>query len=109
LSIVFDEHPEDVHWVLLSTLQANRRVVAFGPERQYDPALAGKTLEVLIDASALSPASELKLILSDTAGDGICCRTGNGSFSVSDQEGRLLFNGTSEGKRREVFPFSLGT
>jgi FG-GAP repeat len=118
LSITFDDHPQDVHWVLVSTvfvlidgsLRADRRsVVAFGPERQYGPALAGKTLEVLIDASAVSPASELKLIFTDTAGDGICCRVGNGSFLVSDQEGRLLFNGTSMGKRREVLPFSLET
>ena len=122
LSITFDDHPQDVHWVIISTLgefdngeqdasgrssRVDHRVVAFGPERQYGPELAGKSLEIPIDAPALPANSELKFIYSDTARNGLCCEVGNGAFSLSDQDGRLLFTGTSEGKRREIFPFSL--
>ena len=122
LSITFDDHPQDVHWVIISTLGKfdnsekdgsgrssllDHRVVAFGPETQYGPELAGKTLEIPVDVPAFTANSELKFIYSDTARNGLCCEAGNGSFSVSDQNGELLLTGSSEGKRREVFPFSL--
>lgn len=111
LSISFDEHPEDVHWVIVEegSSQVDRRVLAFGPETQYGFSLAKTTLEISVSISAVSPStSEFKLIYSDTARDGLCCNTGSGSFELyDDQEEKVLLSGTAEGKRRAVFPFSL--
>jgi hypothetical protein len=90
-----------------------RTLLGFGPEEEYDSAMAGTQLILLIDVSQATPESTLKLIISDDGRDGLCCDYGKGRFRlyngtfVSNDIENFLVTGTAEGKRREVHPFKL--
>lgn len=117
LPITFDRHPEEVHWVIVSSemvpaesgrSRVDRRILVFGPETKYDESLSQTKLEIPLEVSVTNPSSsQLKFILTDTAGGGLCCRYGAGSYEIYDDERSLLASGNAKGKGREVVSFSL--
>jgi len=120
LRIDFDEHPSDVHWVLLARsfvvkdnrMKVEHTVLAFGPKTVYGNELTSSTYSETIDVSLAPSDSTLKLFFTDTGRDGLCCSFGTGSYRIYngtsfDDSTDALVSGSAEGLYREVKEFTL--
>lgn len=119
LQIDFDEHPSDVHWVLLARsfviedneMKVKRTVLAFGPKTVYGNDFASSTYRERIDVSLTPSGSSLKFFFTDTGRDGLCCSFGTGSYRIYNGTSFIstdeLVSGSAEGLYREVQEFTL--
>ncbi|TYB79900.1 T9SS type A sorting domain-containing protein [Bizionia myxarmorum] len=84
LAITFDNYPEETSWAILqgSTTVASGGTYGSQPDRS--------TLNLNIDL----PAGCYSLVVRDVYGDGICCRYGNGSYTLKDGSTTLATGGS---------------
>jgi hypothetical protein len=97
VEILLDNNPAETTWAI--TEPNNGAVIASGGP--YAPGMAGTT----VTASVCLPDDCYDFVIRDAALDGICCATGNGSYTVSTG-GSVLASGGDFGAR-EVTNFCL--
>lgn len=97
LSIRLDNYPEETSWRIVSDAGA---VVARGGRYRNQP--DGSRLEIKRNL----PVGCYQLRFFDSFGDGICCRFGRGSYTLSDNEGVLASGGVF--RRRDFTDFCVG-
>ncbi len=84
ISITLDNYPGETSWELLDS---SGIVVASGGTYQNEP--NGSTVNAV---SCLEDGC-YTFSIKDSYGDGICCRYGSGSYSVTDEDGTILASG----------------
>ena len=98
VSITLDNYPEETSWDIRD---ASNNVIASGGTYGSQP--DGST--VTIDVCAADGCYDFTIY--DSYGDGICCAYGNGSYTVTDQNGTVLASGGEFGSS-ETTNFCLG-
>ena len=98
VSITLDNYPEETSWDIRD---ASNNVIASGGTYGSQP--DGSTVN--IDVCAADGCYDFTIY--DSYGDGICCGYGNGSYTVSDQNGTTLASGGQFGSS-ETTNFCLG-
>lgn len=77
INLVFDQYPEDISWELLNTCNGGKELVAEG--RGYDQEDAHKEDAVF---NKWIEDGTFKFVIKDSFGDGLCCKYGEGSYTV---------------------------
>ncbi len=98
LTLNFDDYPQETSWQITNN---NNQVVASGGTYASQP--DGSTLTL---TECLEPGTYTLTIL-DSYGDGMCCRYGNGSYSLTSQ-GSTIASGASFGSS-ESTTFTIGS
>jgi hypothetical protein len=98
LSITFDDYPEETYWMILNSMGA--AVEVGGP---YGSEPDGSTLNLTFNL----PVDDYMFFIKDSAGDGICCSYGNGSYTLSSN-GTIIATGGAYGGG-EMIPFCVET
>jgi hypothetical protein len=88
LTITFDNYPKETSWQIKD---ANGTVVSSGGT--YDTQPKGSTIAI---PDCLADGC-YEFIIYDTYGDGICCTYGNGSYTLSTNDGTVLASGSQFG------------
>lgn len=100
LRITFDQYPKETSWEILDD---TNQIVYSG--NNYDNQTNGST----INLSRRLDSGCYTLIFEDSYGDGICCSSGNGSYTLSDvSTGTVLASGGSFGSQ-DSKRFCIGT
>ena len=86
LSLTFDNYPEETSWTLKNS---SGNTVASGGTYGSQP--DGSTITETFNLAA----GDYSFTINDSYGDGICCRYGNGSYSLKDGNGATLASGGS--------------
>jgi hypothetical protein len=123
LRVQFDRFPHEFEWVILgngdntgssgdfSRSLRDLEVLAFGPSEIYPQILANTELVESIPLPSFSGEQSFTIIITDAAGDGICCQFGNGGpvelFDGSVADNKLLFSDPFEETGRLVETFVL--
>jgi len=116
LRIKFDKFPHEVEWILVAqedTSSSNREeeVIAYGPIEPYSETLADKEHVETILLPDFEGERVFSIIVSDTAGDGVCCSFGSGGpvelYKGPVDEGELLFSESFEGVERIIQSFEV--
>ncbi len=81
LSITMDNYPEDVSW---QVVDSNGAIIASGSN--YSNATVTETF-------CLDPGACYNFTISDAYSDGICCYSGNGSYTVTNASGATVAAG----------------
>ncbi|MBQ0737079.1 reprolysin-like metallopeptidase [Aquimarina celericrescens] len=97
LSLTFDNYPEETSWQITDS---SNQVIASGGTYGSQP--DGSTLTL---TECLDPGSYI-LTVNDSYGDGICCRYGNGSYTLTSL-GNTIVSGGSFGSS-ESTTFTIG-
>jgi trypsin len=119
LQIQFDEYPDEIGWILRSdyggtTAQARMEgrqttnTVAFRSPRYYNSTVASQLVTETIPVPAEN--AEYTFILTDSFGDGLCCESGSGSYSIFNgpaENQDLLASGDANGSSGETKDFTL--
>jgi hypothetical protein len=120
LQIQFDEYPNETGWILRSDYGVSSEArmegkqaittstIAFRPPLHYDASLANQLVTETIPVPAVNAA--YTFIFTDSYGDGLCCESGNGSYSIWKgplENNELLASGDSRGSSHEVKEFML--
>jgi trypsin len=118
LQIQFDDYPTEVGWILRSDTgvssdtrmdgKQTTHTVAFRSPRHYDASLANQLVTEIIPVPAVN--AEYTFILTDSFGDGLCCESGSGSYSIWEgpvENDELLARGDALSKSGEVTDFTL--
>ena len=120
LQIQFDEYPSELGWILSSgyevlsearvegTQTTTVSTIAFRSPGHYNASLANQLVTEIIPVPAENAA--YTFILTDSFGDGLCCESGSGSFSVWKgpiEKDELLATGDARGGSYEVKQFTL--
>ncbi len=82
LAMVMDNYPEEISW----TLQDGSGK-AYGTGKDYSN--RGQSVEKVFEL----PSGCYRFIIKDVYGDGMCCRYGNGSYMLRDENGKVLASG----------------
>ncbi|MEO8933173.1 MAG: GEVED domain-containing protein [Xanthomarina sp.] len=84
LTFKFDNYPSETSW---SILEGSTTVASGGP---YGSQSGGSTLNL----DVVLPAGCYSLVVRDAYGDGICCRYGNGSYTLKNGSTTLASGGS---------------
>ncbi|CAJ1954834.1 unnamed protein product [Cylindrotheca closterium] len=127
LRIVYDNDPLDLEYVLFeetgngedtATSRAvsgrkmrRNRVYAFGPQNEtLVSSLAGQEHIEILPLPSYAGEKTFTLLLSDSGGDGLCCKQGNGGpielFDGPIEDDKLLFQDAFSGTTRKAFTFT---
>lgn len=98
LTMKFDDYPEETSWEVLNE---SDEVVASGGT--YPNAPDGSTLGI----DLCLPDGCYTLVVKDSYGDGMCCRYGNGAYTLTDKENSVLASGGSFASS-DSKPFCVG-
>jgi Trypsin len=124
LVLKFDEHPEDISWILRQEEEVTAstramsssqwKMVGFGPQLSYSTFLAKKSMMESIPIEDIPKGStrNFQLVVFDVSGDGLCCKSGNGEYALYDGNpnawnSSLLLSGNGKDRSRVVHSFSL--
>ncbi|QKX05202.1 T9SS type A sorting domain-containing protein [Aquimarina sp. TRL1] len=88
LAITLDNYPEETSWDIKNSAG---QVVASGGTYGSEPDGSSISVSENLDAGCYS------LTFKDSYGDGICCSYGNGSYTLTDQNGQTLASGGNFG------------
>lgn len=97
ISITLDNYPEETTWSLLDN---NGTVIASGGPYGNEPDGSTITSVNCLDDGCYD------FVINDTYGDGICCAYGQGSYTVTSENGDVLASG-GEFNEEEVTNFCL--
>ena len=99
LVFTFDNYPEDISYEIIDNAG---EIIASGGPYNDEPDGSTLTLTGCFDNGCYS------LVIKDSYGDGLCCRYGNGSYTLSTASGTLLAEGAqfSDEDKKE---FCIGT
>jgi len=89
LTLVFDNYASETGW---SIVDANGNAVAGAGSGSYAGMNGGTATP-----TACLPDGCYSLVMSDTAGDGMCCTYGDGSYTLTDADGNVLASGGNFG------------
>jgi len=138
LVVTFDAYPPENGWVLeteymeeedgtetttsvssgasaaqkSSSMDPPRRVVDYRPHGTYERSLAQKTImeQILIPDTPKDTFRTFTFTFIDTAGDGICCQYGSGSYTLykgSSEDGIVIVKSNASQKNQESTTFAL--
>ncbi|MEB3345847.1 fibronectin type III domain-containing protein [Aquimarina gracilis] len=97
LILTFDDSPQETSWQITDT---NNQVIASGGTYALQP--DGSTLTL---TECLEPGT-YTLTLLDSYGDGMCCRYGNGSYSLTSQGSTIASGGSFGSSESTIFTIS---
>jgi hypothetical protein len=93
LEIMTDNNPQQTTWQVLN---ANNQVIfSGGPFAGQPNTLIQQELEFLTSGC-------YKFVISDSGNDGICCASGNGSFTLRDINNQLIYSNGDFGPKETV-------
>ena len=107
LLVLFDDFPNEVGWVLQQYVGGEIKIVAFRSPRSYGQEKARTTVQEVIPLT--KDNGEYAFHFTDSFGDGVCCRFGDGGYTLflgEASDGVVLSTGDGT-KEREVTKFSL--
>lgn len=88
LVLNFDNYPEEVSWDISNS---DNEIVASGDNYADQPDLSSIQIEECLDNGTYT------LTVRDSYGDGLCCRYGEGSYSLETENGTVLASGDEYG------------
>lgn len=94
-----DQYPEEVTWELFDG--AGEVVESGGP-------YTGQEITIT-ETICVDPDACYEFVIYDAFNDGICCEFGEGSYSIEDNEGNVIFASNGEYGASETTNFCLGT
>jgi len=102
--IIFDNYPEETGWQIYEGSNASGPVIAQGGISGNS--ISGYPGETSFLANWCLPSGDYTLVMYDVYSDGICCTYGNGSYTLSKDDGTVLVSGGSFGAN-EISNFTL--
>ena len=92
----FDNYPQDTSW----DIRQGENIIASSPP--FDEGVTEDTQELCL------PSGNYNFNIYDVYGDGMCCEWGEGSYSVTSENGTVIASGGEFGQS-ESTAFSLPT
>ena len=93
--IIFDDYPEETGWQLYEGANASGAVIAEGGFDSTIPAITGYAGETSFFTTWCLASGDYTLVMYDVYSDGICCAWGDGSYTLSKDDGTVLVSGGS--------------
>ena len=95
LEIIFDNYPEETGWQLYEGANASGAVIAQGG--LTGNSISGYGGETSFLANFCLASGDYTLVMYDVYSDGMCCAYGDGSYTLSKDDGTVLVSGGSFG------------
>jgi len=95
LEIIFDDYPVETAWQLYEGANASGPVIAEGGFT--NGAISGYDGETSFLANFCLASGDYTLVMYDVYSDGMCCTYGDGSYTLSKDDGTVLVSGGSFG------------
>ena len=95
LEIIFDDYPEENGWQLYEGANASGAVIAQGG--LTGNSISGYGGETSFLANFCLASGDYTLVMYDVYSDGMCCAYGDGSYTLSKDDGTVLVSGGSFG------------
>jgi len=92
LDITTDNFGDETTWEVYDTSVEPNALVASGPSTPYG---SNQTFQEIIPLPTIDNC--YRFVILDSVGDGICCGFGNGSYSLSDDDGNVIISGGNFG------------
>ena len=104
LEIIFDDYPEETAWQIYEGSDASGSLLDQGGIT--NGAISGYGGETSFLANWCLPSGDYSLVMYDVYSDGMCCNYGDGSYTLSTDDGTVLASGASFGAN-EISNFTL--
>ncbi len=101
LSITFDNYPEETGWTLKNSVGTTIDSASYSSSNPD-----GSTVTKTFSSLAID---DYTFTITDAYGDGICCSYGNGSYSLSSDDGVIFSGGSFGSSEATAFCIEAGT